>query len=219
MADIEARFNGRVKVLLLLVTVILNGSLGIAGHGESADHYGGVTCFSFKAEAVEALSTPSTVESLKKAYSELPFTDVILEMYYYSRLRGMSHKSEYDIGLLESMPRNETEFWFLYYGVTSHGLSAPGNVQHFSELNNLYLQYYDTLSDLVISHPAYLRRFLLQAYFANGDPSDSLYVDIAKLQKAIPKEFWSAYKKLPLAVKQKLCLDCKDPDRSMHSSS
>jgi hypothetical protein len=158
-------------------------------------------CWWINAELVNNLSLPKNPEALRRAYKELPYHDVLLDMLYYTRLRTMQHTEKDDLDFLKSMPKNPTEFWFLYY------VTWPEVIEHFPQLNNAYTSYFEDLADLVVKHPAFLQDYFLQYYFSDGEVAESLEGQIEKIRKAIPKEFNSALKKAPPQVRAQISTD------------
>lgn len=155
-------------------------------------------CWVIDAELVNSISLPKNPEELKLAYKNLLYHDVVLDMLYFMRLRGMQHTEKDDLDFLKSMPKNPVEFSFLY-SVTSDEAR-----NRFPQLNSAYTSYFEDLADLVIKHPEFLEAYFLQVYFSDGEIADRLETCVKKIQKAIPKEFNSALKKLPVKVRVRI---------------
>lgn len=159
-------------------------------------------CWVIDAELVNSLLLPKNPEELRRAYKNLLYHDVVLDMLYYKRLRAMKHTEKDDLDFLRSMPKNPVEFSYLY------SVTSPEDKLYLIPLNAAYQTYFEDLGDLVIKHPEFLEAYFLQVYFSDGEIADRLETTIAKIHKAIPKEFGSALKKVPAKVRARICTDC-----------
>jgi hypothetical protein len=155
-------------------------------------------CWVIDAELVNSLCLPKNPEMLRKAYNKLLYRDVVLDMLYFMRLREMVHSEKDELDFLKSMPKNPTEFLFLY------SVTSPENKKSFPKLGAAYQLYFEVLADLVIKHPEFLEQYFLQVYFSDGEIADRLETSTAKIQKAIPKQFNAVLKRLPAEVRARI---------------
>lgn len=187
-------FNKSVCVLLTLLSLILVPVTTAAATPVPKQS----VCWVIDAELVNSLSLPKSPETLRQAYKELLYHDVVLDMLYFMRLREMVHTEKDELDFLKSMPKNPTEYLFLY------SVTSPENKKSFPKLGALYQLYFEVLADLVIKHPEFLEQYFLQVYFSDGEIADRLETSTAKIQKAIPKEFNAVVKKLPAKVRSRI---------------
>ncbi|MCK5399943.1 hypothetical protein KAJ26_07940, partial [bacterium] len=117
----------------------------------------------FQTETIKFILDSNDAKEIKSHYLNIERKNIAIEIVYFSMLIDLIPSEEYNIGLLSSIPKTQTEFDLFY------SLSDSILYEKYSLLSHYIYGYFNTCARIMHESPEYYETFFKLSNFIDGE--------------------------------------------------